>query len=213
MIRALLFDMDGLIFDTEVLYKVSWQHAARQQGLELNDDLYRTFIGVQDSECERILSEHFRHLLDLRAFRTVRDQHFHRARSQGVTFKPGFHAVFQMAKHQGLTIALVTSSHRQEVERNFYQSDYLKQFDLIITAEDVLNGKPQPDCYLMACAQLGIKPSQCLVLEDSNNGMRAGKSAGCIAAMIPDMLLPDSDVKAEADYLFESLYDVLPLLS
>ena len=82
-IKAVLFDMDGLIFDTEGLYKISWQHAAREQGFELDDDFYQSFIGVQDVECERRVAARFGEGLDLDRFREVRNRDFHSRRAEG----------------------------------------------------------------------------------------------------------------------------------
>jgi HAD superfamily hydrolase (TIGR01509 family) len=212
MFKALLFDMDGLIFDTEALYKISWQYAAETMGFDLTDEFYQRFIGVQDPDCERMLAEHFGEGFDLAEYRTIRDAHYHEARKAGIAFKEGFHTLFAEAKSQQLTIALVTSSALPETKLNFGNTDYLNQFDLVITAEDVANGKPEPDCYVMAHEKLGLSAKDCLVLEDSNNGMRSGKAAGCYAAMIPDIVPPHQDVVESADYIFDSLDQVTALL-
>ena len=207
-IKAVLFDMDGLIFDTEGLYKISWQHAAREQGFELDDDFYQSFIGVQDAECERRVAARFGDELDLERFKNVRNRDFHSRRANGVAYKHGFDLLFGHLKSKGLKCALVTSSALADVEHHFSGSEYLTQFDAVITSEDVENGKPHPDCYLMASEQLAIEPAACLVLEDSNNGMRAGLDAGCMAVMIPDLLPPSEDVAQRAHAIFDSLADV-----
>ena len=85
-------------------------------------------------------------------------------------------------------------------------------FDVVITAEKVKNSKPAPDCYRMASEQLDIAPSDCLVLEDSNNGMRAGLNAGCHAVMIPDLLTPDADVAERATSVLRNLAEVRQFL-
>lgn len=95
MINALLFDMNGLIFDTESLYKKSWQYASKQMGYELTDNYYQGFIGVQDPDCERMLCEHFGEGFDLKAYKVIRDQHFRKAREKGVHYKLGFHELFK----------------------------------------------------------------------------------------------------------------------
>ena len=212
MLKAVLFDMDGLIFDTESIYKLSWQYAASEQNLDLSDDFYQQFIGVQDPECERILAEFFQDSLDLSRYKQVRDDHFHRLRSNGIAFKPGFDQLFQDIKRRGLATAIVTSSHLTEVKYNFTTSDYLPQFDLVITAEDVERGKPYPDCYQMAYTRLGFKAEECLVLEDSNNGVKAALAAGCPVVMVPDLVAPSDEVNTEAIVL-NSLEQVIPHLN
>ncbi|NOI82921.1 HAD family phosphatase [Vibrio tubiashii] len=212
MLKAVLFDMDGLIFDTESIYKLSWQYAASEQNLDLSDDFYQQFIGVQDPECERILAEYFQDALDLSRYKQVRDDHFHRLRSNGIAFKPGFDQLFQDIKRRGLATAIVTSSHLAEVKHNFATSGYLPQFDLVITAEDVERGKPYPDCYQMACTRLGLTAEECLVLEDSNNGVKAALAAGCPVVMVPDLVAPSDEVNTEA-IVMNSLEQVVPHLN
>ncbi|MGB5444134.1 MAG: HAD family phosphatase [Psychromonas sp.] len=207
-IKAILFDMDGLIFDTEGLYKKSWQCAVNEQGLILTDQFYQHFIGVQDAQCEEMLQMKFADQLDMPRFRKTRDQMLAVARENGVAYKAGFNALFSGLKNRGFKSALVTSSAFPQVEHHFAGSEYLSLFDAVITSEQVKNGKPAPDCYLIACEQIGIIPAECLVLEDSNNGMRAALDAGCYALMIPDMLLPDADVAQRATAVLSSLSEV-----
>ncbi|EKM33908.1 TPA: HAD family phosphatase [Vibrio harveyi] len=211
MLKAVLFDMDGLIFDTESIYKQSWQYAATEQGLAITDDFYQQFIGVQDPECERILAEHFQQAIDMPRYKAVRDEHFHHLRDQGIALKPGFDSLLRAIKQRGLLTAIVTSSHLPEVKHNFNNTEYLTQFDLVITAEDVERGKPSPDCYQMACHHLGIDAKESLVLEDSNNGIKAALAAECHAVMIPDLLPPLQEFKDKV-IIKASLEEVIPLL-
>lgn len=213
MIKALLFDMDGLIFDTEGLYKIAWQKAAREQDLDLTDELYRNFIGVQDPACEQMLVEWFGTKFDLERFRQVRDAHLTELKQGQPDYKPGFDTLFARAKDKGLKIALVTSSFLKDVKHHFEGSGYLEQFDVVITAENVKNGKPNPDCYMMASDAISIPSGDCLVLEDSNNGMLAGLNAGCQAAMVPDLLPPNDEIKERATYIVKSLEEIVPLIS
>ncbi len=211
-IKAVLFDMDGLIFDTEGLYKKSWQHAAGEQGLELTDEYYKKFIGVQDIGCERLLQIKFAEQLDMARFRKVRDIMLDAEIEKGVVYKSGFEQLFAGLKSKEFKCALVTSSALTKAEHHFAGSGYLPLFDAVITSEKVENGKPAPDCYSMACEQLDIAPAECLVLEDSNNGMRAGLDAGCHAVMIPDLLPPDADVAKRATAVLASLAEVKQFL-
>ncbi len=212
MLTTILFDMDGLIFDTEALAKASWQYAAKQMGRELNDDFYTQFIGMKDVECQKLLCELYGASFDLQEYIQIRDEHHQQAKAQGVDFKEGFHELFNAIKQKGLSVALVTSSRLKDVERNFAGSGYLEQFDVIVSAENVTNGKPAPECYLSACEKLEVTPDQCLVLEDSNNGIFAGKRAGCQTVMIPDLAKPSEEALKHADYVFGDLGEVLTLI-
>ncbi|MGF1698202.1 HAD family phosphatase [Vibrio lamellibrachiae] len=211
MIKAVLFDMDGLIFDTESVYKQSWKFAAKEQSLLLTDDFYQQFIGVQDTQCEQILYSHCTEQIDIVQYIKVRNAHFSALRQQGISFKPGFDELFRVIKNLGLTTAIVTSSRLEDVQQNFRSSEYLNQFELIITAEDVTRSKPKPDCYLLACRKLSLDPKECLVLEDSNHGINAALSAGCQAIMIPDLLPPLAEFKDQI-HIVTNLKDVIPYL-
>ncbi|GAM67428.1 pseudouridine-5' phosphatase [Vibrio sp. JCM 19236] len=211
--KALLFDMDGLIFDTESVYKKSWVYAAEKQGLELPDSLYQTFIGVKDVECERMLSDFYTDKsFDLELFKSVRDKHFHSLRAEGIDFKPGFAELVTAAKAKNYRLALITSSTLPDVKVNFTGSDYLNGFEVVVTAEDVTQGKPNPEGYLKAIKQLGLKAEECVVFEDSNNGMRAGLSASCVCVMVPDLLPAEAEIEQKADHILGSLDQAIALL-
>lgn len=212
MIRAILFDMDGLIFDTESIHKACWQAAAKKQNITIDEAFYQTFIGVQTPECEKKLLEKFSPQFDLERFRSDRDTLLEKSRQKQAEFKPGFQQLMYTLKQLDLSCALVTSSTLTEVKHHFSANRYLEEFDAIVTAEDVARGKPNPDCYLLACQKLDIKARHCLVLEDSNNGMRAGLEAGCLAAMVPDLLQPGEDVARRANFIYDSLHDVIKLI-
>lgn len=213
VISAVLFDMDGLIFDTEKLYKKSWQYAAREQNLQIDDQEYNAFIGVQDRICEQILKDLFRDKLDLARFKEVRDKHFQNSRSNGIKFKDGFEYLFDFLEKNNIKRALVTSSHLLDIKTNFANTKYLDRFDAIVSADDVEMSKPDPECYLLTCKRLNILPNQAVVLEDSNNGMKAGITAGCKTIMIPDLLQPIKEVAHRANYIVASLNNVVLILS
>lgn len=209
-VHAVLFDMDGLIFDTEWVYKQSWQQAAQALGFPISEALYKTFIGVQNPECERILLREFGDHFPVESFREQREARFEVIRDQqGIAEKAGFTQLMRDLADSAIRTALVTSSSHGEVTTNFRQRPELDQFETLVTAESVTRGKPHPDCYLLACERLSLAPQHCLVLEDSNNGMRSALSAGCQAIMVPDLLGPEADVEDGALAIVESLVEVM----
>ena len=113
---------------------------------------------------------------------------------------------------RGLKRALVTSAIFADVNINFSGSRYLPAFDTVVTAESVKRSKPDPECYLLACSRFDIDPRKCLALEDSNNGARAAINAGCMTAMIPDLSHLIHKISGDADYIFDSLHDVMELI-
>ncbi len=206
MYKAALFDMDGLIFDTEVIYKRCWQEAALKQGLHIDDLFYSHFIGVKDNECEQMLNEYFiNDSFNLEQFRCDRDHLCHQAEQQKVALKSGFDALFNHLLQKNIKLALVTSSITAQVMNHFSHYPYLQHFDIIITGEEVSQGKPNPECYTKAVAAFNLQAKQCAVFEDSNNGMLAGLAAGCACFMVPDMAPPIPEVKEKAAAVLSSL--------
>ncbi|SHG95048.1 HAD family hydrolase [Ferrimonas marina] len=212
-ITAVLFDMDGLIFDTERSYRQAWHYAAKEQGFELDDALYLSMIGMPRTQSEPKLARALGPGLDLPRYRQQRDAHFRQLQRQGIPFQAGFEPLFQRLTACQIPTALVTSSRMVDVEENFAQRPYLSQFATTVTCEQVQRGKPDPEPYQLACQRLRLAPAQCLVVEDSNNGIRSGLAAGCRTAMVPDLQAPDSDVQAQVHHLLDSLEQLLPTLA
>ena len=210
MIKALCWDMDGLIFNTEEIYRKSWEAAAERQGFSISDKLYRSFIGRQDWECEELLTAAHQ-TIAIDQFRQDRSTDFEHRLVSERQYKKGFDELIRTAHRNGLKQALVTSSVLADVNRNFADSNYLELFDVVITAESVKFGKPKPDCYQLACQLLGVDPAQSMVLEDSANGIQAALLAGCMPVMIPDMIPPDDGLTDKVTVL-ASLDMVHPLL-
>lgn len=211
-ILAVAFDMDGLIFDTEAVHREAWQTAGRALGYPISDALYQKFIGVTTRECEQMLIETFGHKFPLDDFRSSRN-HLREeiVAREGLLFKNGFDELIQFFKRTGVMLALATSSTHEEVIWNFSNTDYLNNFDLIVTGDDVMNGKPNPEIYFMTAKKLNIQPGQLLVLEDSNNGMKAAIAAGAVAVMVPDLEHPEVDVINGAFAIVNDLKSVIDL--
>jgi HAD superfamily hydrolase (TIGR01509 family) len=211
-IVAVAFDMDGLIFDSEKIYQYAWQAAGIEVGYPIPDDLYYQFIGLSTQACEKILIEKFGKTFPLKIFRELwiklrRDK----IKKEGVSLKTGFQELFEFLKNQEMRFSLATSSPLEDVFLNFKNTNYLKDFELIITEEQVTRGKPHRVIYELTAEKLGVDPREMLVLEDSNNGMRSAIAAGTIAVMVPDMRPPEADVKIGAFRIVHSLKEVLTL--
>lgn len=211
-IDAVLFDMDGLIFNTESLHRLSWRKALRDQELPFDEELYLSCLGRRETESLIRLRDVYGHRINFLDFRRACGQDFIERRRQGLDFKRGFIGFFEHVTRRELKRALVTSATFADVNINFAGSRYLLDFHEVITAESVKFSKPNPECYLLACARFDIDPKKCLALEDSNNGVRAALDAGCMTAMIPDLVPPNPHNKKHADYIFDSLHDVMQLI-
>lgn len=206
---AVLFDMDGLLLDTEATLKRIWQREAALLGYDLSDDLYAHLVGVPNVLCEEKLRQWFKDfpLDEFRAnWKSVREEE---RRSVGVPPKAGALELVSWIEGQGVPMALATSSRREAVERNREFCPQLFRFASIMTVEEVERPKPDPDIYLRTCAALGVDPAACVIFEDSNPGMRAAIASGARAIMIPDLVTPAADVRTGAARIFPSLVHAL----
>ncbi len=206
---AVLFDMDGLLIDSEATLKRIWQREAASLGFDLNESLYVHLVGVPNVMCEQKLMQWFKDfpILEFRAnWKAAREEERH---SKGIPLKAGALELVAWLEGQGVPLALATSSSREAVERNREAWPELFRFTSIMTIEEVERPKPDPDIYQRTCARLGVDTAACVIFEDSNPGMRAAIASGARAIMIPDLVVPESHVRAGASRIYPSLAQAL----
>lgn len=202
---AVLFDMDGLLFDTERTLKNIWQNEARLLGYDLNDTLYARLVGVPNALCEVLLTQWFPGFPLVEFRRRWKDQREQEHNVSPVPPMPGAIEIISWLHAQGILLALATSSSVHAVERNRRAFPDLFRFSAVVTIEDVARPKPAPDIYRQACQRLGVLPNSCVIFEDSNPGMRAAIASGARSVMIPDLTAPEPDVIAGAFRVYSSL--------
>jgi HAD superfamily hydrolase (TIGR01509 family) len=206
---AVLFDMDGLLFDSEATLKLIWQREAAALGFDLNDSLYEGLVGVPNVLCEQKLMQWFMDF-PLQEFRTRwRAAREAQRRAGEVPPKDGALELLTWIEGQGVPMALATSSSREAVERNREAWPEMFRFSAVMTIEQVERPKPDPDIYHRACACLGVRARDCVVFEDSNPGMRAAIASGARAIMVPDLVRPEDDVRSGAARVYPSLVQAL----
>jgi HAD superfamily hydrolase (TIGR01509 family) len=211
-IDAVIFDMDGLLIDTEAVYLAAYQAAAALMGVELPVAFCHSLIGRPSPDCDRMIQEFFGPAFSLDTFNDHADGHAARTLEAEVPVKPGAAELLAFLGERGLPLAVATSSSRRTAERHLGQAGLLGHFDALATRDDVLRGKPHPDLYLEAARRLGVVPGRCLALEDSNNGLTAAHAAGMIAVMVPDIAPPTDDVRAKCLAVLPDLHAALTLL-
>ena len=193
-IAGAIFDQDGLLFDTEILFQQSWKEAAREFGVEATDKLTLSLCGCGKQELPGIISQFFGNIdIDAyieRALTLAAEKQI----SGTPVKKEGVVEILRFCKDHGVKTAVASSSMRKLVEHNLHSSGLDCYFDEIITGADVTRGKPHPDIFLLAAERLGVSPQHCAVFEDAFTGIRAAKAAGCIPVLIPDRLKPTSEI-------------------
>ena len=197
--RAVIFDMDGTLFDTERVYRSCWLAA----GVPL--EVYLSFIGTQEGFVLQKLSENG---LDAHAVMAERRRRTAEVLAQGIPVKPGVHRSLQFLAEQGILRAVATST-RLETACDYLDRSGLKDmFTEIVSGAGLKNGKPAPDIFLITADRLGVSPEECIVVEDSFNGVRAGKAAGMRTVMIPDLVEPDEEIRGLADIILPSMTEL-----
>jgi len=209
--RAVIFDMDGLLLDSEPLYRVTWKRAAAELGCPIDDELYARFVGRGNAESERILSEQFSDTFPIDEFRRRwrRDWDAQLAAAP-LARKPGAIELLDFLDERGMPKALATSSPRALALPCL--GDLASRFDALAFGDEVEHSKPEPDLFLLASERLRIAPPGCLVLEDSEAGVRAARAAGLEVIMVPDLIEPSAEIAAMATQVVKSLNDVRHVL-
>lgn len=212
-IRGVLFDMDGLVLDTERLYTRFWMEAARDFGFPMTLEQALGMRSLNRDAGQSKLTEYFGPGICYAAVRSHRielmDAHIAK---YGIDVKPGIYPLLDYLQERGIASAITSSSPMVNIQRHLAAHDLLHRFDRICSGYDVPHGKPAPDIYLYGAASLNRKPEECLALEDSPTGILSASRAGCLPVMIPDQDQPDGEtirlLYAKADILS----DVIALL-
>jgi HAD superfamily hydrolase (TIGR01509 family) len=211
-IEAVLFDMDGLLLDTETIYTRALLEAAESNGLEMPLEFCHWMIGMPGKECEALIQDFFGPGLSLDRFRESFKDSVARELEAGLTVKTGAVEILDFLEGQGLPTAVVTSTGRTTADRHLQQAGLLGRFKTIVTGDDVNHGKPAPDIYLEAARRLGVAPERCIALEDSHNGLRAAHAAGTMAIMVPDIVQPSEEARGQCVAIARDLHAALALL-
>ena len=206
---AVLFDMDGVIFDSERAQMAIWLDIARQEGLPDMEAVYHRCIGVTMEATGEILREAYGADFPWQDFRR-RTTEGYRERFAGgkLPVKPGARELLDALREKGVPLALASSTRGEMVRQWLSEAGLLTCFDVRVTGDMVTRSKPDPEIFLTACAAFPVKPEDAYVIEDSYNGVRAAHAGGMHALMVPDMLAPDAEMREKAEKIFPSLWEV-----
>ena len=213
MIEAVLFDMDGLMFDTERMYQKAWLQAGRQMGAPMEPEIVDRLRGRNREGCARVCREVFGEEFDFDAMRTACRALMARwIEEDGLPVKPGLYELLAELERRGIPAVLATSTTRDSAWGHLQRAKVDRYFLGAVCGDEVSHSKPDPEVFLKAAALAGKDPARCMVLEDSPAGVRAGAAAGCFTVMVPDLTTPDEELKKLADEILPGLRDVIPLL-
>lgn len=210
--KAVFFDMDGLMFDTERLCGSLWVKYGPQFGLPMTLEDVGLMRGRNAADCRAAFLERYGKDAPYDAICNAIHQEFYEMVERDLPILPGLHELLDHLKSLDIPRAVVSSTRKSQVEHYLQLAGIGSYFDELICGDMVEHSKPNPDIYCLAAKTFGVSPSQCLVLEDSYNGIRAGHAAGCFTVMVPNLDPPTEEMHQLADRIVHSLYDVIPLV-
>lgn len=212
-IRGILFDMDGLVLDTEKLYSRFWMEACHFYGYPMTREQALRMRSLGGKAGEDMLHSFFgtgANYKQLRAKRIELMDAF--IAEHGVEPKPGIYELLEDLRANGIASAITSSSPMDRIEQHLRSLGLYDRFDKLCSGHEVPHGKPEPDIYLHGAAVLGLNPEECLALEDSPAGILSAYRAGCLPVMIPDQDQPGEETMPLLYAKADTLSDIVALL-
>ena len=203
---AVLFDMDGVLFDSERCIREIWRGLAEELGLAGIDRVFLQCVGTNKARTRQIFAAAYP-ALDFDSFDAQARTRFLARYDRGrLPVKPGAREILSALAERGVPLALASSTRTETVRRELEEAGLLPFFDAVLGGDQVTRSKPDPEIFLRAAEALGAAPTDCFVIEDSFNGVRAAAAAGMRALMVPDLLPPDDEMRRLAQALFPDLH-------
>ena len=207
-IKAIIFDMDGVILDSESISDITWRKAAQEKGYEVTDEILNACRGSNKNDTIVTLQKFYGKDFDSEAFLERTSELFHEIEEkEGIPLLPYAKEILEYLKPR-YRLALASSTRGPTVERQLRAVGLIDFFETRTTGEMVEHSKPNPEIYLMACKSIGMEPDQCVAIEDSLNGIRSAHAAGLHPIMVIDKVQPTEEIRKMCAAVFDSLEDL-----
>ena len=206
--KAVIFDMDGLMFDTSKVFEEVWDNIGEKMGMgKAGYMIYKTH-GMSISLSKDIWTSEFGDLYDVSELKKLTKEHLteYYTKNKGPA-KQGLFDLLKYLRDKKVKLAVASSAPKWEVYNHLEKAEIIECFTVIVDGSMVSSSKPAPEIYLKACDLLGENPADCIALEDSKNGILSAHSAGCQTIMIPDVWQPDSEIKSKVHKIFNNLHE------
>jgi HAD superfamily hydrolase (TIGR01509 family) len=210
---GVIFDMDGLMLDTESIAKLAWSHAFSLAGIEMTDEVFNRMIGRSKRDSGEMLRQALGADFDFEGT-YAHSGRFYEAHiaKHGVPLKPGVMELLEELSAAGVPLAVATSTRNPVASERLQVAGLLRFFAALVTGDEVKHGKPAPDIYLEAVRRLGVDAAQSFALEDSHAGVRAAHAAGLKVIMVPDLLPATEEMEKLTHRVMPSLHEVRAVL-
>lgn len=212
MINGVIFDMDGLMFDTECMWATFWEPALAELGLPYKEGLAEAARGTAGENTRRVVRSFYGEDCDAEAIIDNLHKVADKAFEPPVPKKPGIDELLAWLDEQHIPMAVASSSREFAIRHHLDNWNMTHYFKAIVSGQHVTHSKPDPEIFLLAAEKLGVESEHCLVLEDSYNGVRAGAAGGFVTVMVPDLMQPDDEMRSLYTMECKSLNEVLEKL-
>lgn len=211
--RGVVFDMDGVLVNSEPMIRACAQEAAAELGFLISDATYVTWMGLPSVQLEDAIRHSMGATFPMEDFYgEYRKRWGRKVESGKLLANPGIETLLGLLKKQSVPIAVATSTVREHAIETLRTTNLLTYFDTIVGGDNVQNGKPAPDIYRYAAGKINVPTNQCIALEDSEIGVKSAVSAGLYVIMIPDLVAPNSDIRKLPEHIVASTVDAADLV-
>lgn len=194
IMKAVVFDMDGLMFDTERVYSLAWDYSGEKTGIGKAGHMNSLTLGLNETMVNKLMRQEYGDAFEPKEFRKYTEEFFDMYFAEhGVPVKKGLFVLLDYLKSSGFKIAVASSTRSDRVEVNLKGAGVREYFDAVIGGDMIERSKPEPDIYLKACEVLRAAPEESYALEDSRSGLWSAHRAGCRTIMVPDLWEPDNE--------------------
>ena len=207
-IKSIIFDMDGVIFDTELVYLEIWSKVFEKYGYKLQKEVYAEVLGTGRENVKKVFLHNYGNELPIDKMYREKDEDLEKAVDKGIPLKQGAYEILSYLKNNNYKIALATSASKERALKQLRYADIEKFFDVIVSRDDVKETKPNPDIFLKAAKKLNVNPNECIVIEDSSAGIKAAFNAGMAGIHVVDLKEPDNEIIRNCYKSFNNLNDI-----
>ena len=208
MIKALLLDLDGTLIDSERIPRMAWQKAAEHFGFTADETFLNQLTGMTKQTAQGLVKKVLPENVDVEAFQAYR----HQIMAQGIKAKKGARELLLKAQREDVECIVVTSSYTVSVGEKLAAAGLADLIEKTVCGDEVMHGKPAPDIYLLAMERYHLNKDECIVIEDSKNGLLSAKQAEIKSILVPDLISPDAEMTACAEVVLNDLTAVLKYL-
>lgn len=208
-VKAVIFDMDGVLFDTERIYLEEWIEIFNEYSYKMTKEIYLPLMGRGRKVIKEIFKKEFGQDIPIEEMYIKKDKMLFDAVDEGIPLKEGAVEIIDFLKENGFKIALATSAKKEREEKQIKSSVLCDKFNAIVCGDDVLNSKPDPEIFKKAADKLRVKYENCIVIEDSKAGIIAANKAGMIGFHVEDLLPCDEEIRKYCYQYFSSLNEII----